>query len=322
MLFPERYEIVAATIDGGMGSVVPCNDTVLNRKVAIKVIHSTTEQRRIMDELRALLKMRSKHVVQVFDVLKDDGDIGIVQEFIDGDDLLSASTAATSRAEYYKQLWQIASGISDIHNLNVIHRDIKPNNMKADPEGVIKIFDFGLARDEGPAAGTIGFVGTHGFAAPELYSGTVRFTKAIDTYAFGATALFLATRMLPAELTTVPPKPSDGGYFTAVSFGLAPEIASVLDSCLAEDPSERPAMSRVRDLLSRHVLSGQHQALFVFQGQPSHLNATNRSVGLRLKGMGEIQIQYDDLDFRIQAVDGDVYVNNRRATVGDVLPGS
>ena len=194
--------------------------------------------------------------------------------------------------------------------------------MKVDPEGVIKIFDFGLARDEGPAAGTVGFVGTHGFAAPELYLGEVRFTKAIDTYAFGATALFLATRTLPAELMARPPKPSDSGYFAPVPFGLAPEITSVLDACLAEDPSERPPMNHVRDLLSRHVLSGQHQALVVFNGQASYLNATKRSVNLTLPGMGQIEIRYDDLDFQVQATSGDVYVNNRRVTAGDTLPGS
>ena len=122
------------------------------------------------DELAALLKMRSKHVVQIYDLCKfPDKCIGIIQEFIDGKDLLESFAPPTSIDSYYRQLWQIASGISDIHAVGVIHRDIKPNNMKVDPEGVIKIFDFGLARDAGPAAATVGFVGTPGLEmAPQI----------------------------------------------------------------------------------------------------------------------------------------------------------
>ncbi len=322
MEFPERYETVAPPRAGGMGSVFPCRDSVLERLVAIKIIHGMTDPRRIRDELNALLKMRSKHVVQVYDIIVDGDDFGIVQEFIDGDDLFSDRTKATSTVDYYKQLWQIASGISDIHDVGVIHRDIKPNNMKVDPEGVIKIFDFGLARDEGPDAGTVGFVGTPGFAAPELYMGPDRFTQAVDTYAFGASALFLATRTLPDELTASPPRTTGDGYFADLPFDLAPEISSVLDDCLAEDPADRPAMSHVKGLLSRHVLSGQHQALVVFRGQAAYLNATNRSVNLNLPGMGQIEIWYDDLDFRVKTTSGDVYVNNRPATVGAPLPES
>lgn len=164
-----------------MGSVLPCKDLTLQRDVAIKVIHGATHRRRMLDELSALAKMRSKHVVQVYDVLQPSRDeIGIVQEFISGVDLFDEGASPDDTTGFYKQIWQIASGISDIHALGVIHRDIKPNNMKIDSEGVVKIFDFGLARDEGPSAATMGFVGTRGFAAPELYRGPVRFTKAVD----------------------------------------------------------------------------------------------------------------------------------------------
>ena len=204
---PPRYAPSGAPLAGGMGAVQICVDAVLDRRVAIKFVHSATHQRRILDELAALLRMRSKHVVQVYDILRLPGDeLGIVQEFIDGQDLFESHSVPTRKVDYYKQLWQIASGLADIHSLNVIHRDIKPNNMKTDPEGVIKIFDFGLAREEGSAASTMGFVGTSGFAAPELYVGSVKFTSAVDTYAFGATALFLGSGGLPPELVAVPPE--------------------------------------------------------------------------------------------------------------------
>lgn len=323
MQLPDRYKPLGDALAGGMGSVHPCQDTILERKVAIKVIQDTANRRRMLDELKALLKMRSKHVVQVYDVLQLGGsDLGIVQEFIDGSDLFDNALTPTTTTAFYKQLWQIASGISDIHSAGIIHRDIKLNNMKIDPEGVIKIFDFGLARDDGPTASTVGFVGTRGFAAPELYLANASFTMAVDTYAFGISALFLAMRDLPAELMAQPPTPNSASYFTNLPLTVDQEIIEVLDQCLAAQPQDRPAMSHVRDLLARHLLFDRHQALLVFQGKASYLNARSRLVNLNLPNMGQIAIRYNGLDFVVQSRSGDVLVNNRQLVVGDALPGS
>lgn len=320
---PTRYRPTGASSSGGMGSVVICSDEVLNRNVAIKFVHSTTHQRRMRDELAALLKMRSKHVVQIYDILRfDDDDIGLVQEFIDGQDLFEGYRIPSSADCFYKLLWQIASGISDIHALGVIHRDIKPNNMKTDPEGVIKIFDFGLARDAGPSAMTIGFVGTKGFAAPELFASRASFTNAIDTYAFGSTALFLATGSLPDELMEMPPVPSRSGYFSDIRFALPREIAVILDSCLVAASDDRPPMSIVRDVLAKHLLFDKHQALVVFEENASYLNSASRSVDLNLPTIGRVEIHYDGLVFRVTTVSGEVFINNRPVVAGDILPGS
>lgn len=193
--------------------------------------------------------------------------------------------------------------------------------MKRDPEGVIKIFDFGLARQSGPAAATRGFVGTPGFAAPELFAASATFTKAIDTYAFGATALFLATGGLPPELQTYPPSSSGAGYFGGVGLSLAPEIVQLLDACLATRASARPEMAAVRDALATHLLFDKHQALVVFRGTPSYLNATNRAIALNLPTVGRIEISYDGLMFRVTVSTGEVYINNRPVAAGDPLPG-
>lgn len=171
-------------------------------------------------------------------------------------------------------------------------------------------------------AATLGFVGTRGFAAPELYRGTAKFTNAIDTYAFGATALLLATGSLPRELTTTPPVPSSSGYFSGVSPAVAAEIVAILDSCLAAAPGDRPPMSAVRDVLAKHLLFDRHQALVVFKGRASYLNSKSRSVNLNLPTVGQIEILYDGLVFRAMAVSGEVFINNRAVTAGEILPGS
>ncbi len=129
-----------------MATVFMCTDSVLERSVALKVMPNSSNTRRLKDELNALFKIRSKHVVQVYDVCVDDNNVGIIQEYVDGKDLFSEDLAPTDCKNYLQMLWQISSGISDIHDEGLIHRDIKPNNMKIDREGILKIFDFGLAQ--------------------------------------------------------------------------------------------------------------------------------------------------------------------------------
>ena len=322
-IIANRYEVRGSSLVGGMAAVLPCHDTILERPVAIKIMPGSANQRRVQDELNALLKMRSKHVVQVYDVLKwQHDDLAIVQEFIVGADLFEPALAPTNAVEYLKLVWQIASGISDIHSLDVIHRDIKPNNMKLDAEGVIKIFDFGLARDEGPAAATQGFIGTRGFAAPELYQHEAQFTAAVDIYAFGATALYLGLQDLPAELKRQPPRPSGENYFDSLPFHLDAEVRSVLHACLEHNVASRPAMRNVRAVLGKHLLFDRHKALIVFQGRPSYLDRTNRAVSLQLANLGSVEIRYDGFCFRVHSVGGDVYINNARCTVNDILPGA
>lgn len=323
MAFGQRYTVLGDALKGGMGDVYPCQDEVLSRPVAVKIVQSGVEQRRMLDEVRALLKLRSKHVVQVYDLLQlDNGAVAIVQEFIGGDDLMQDATAATDSHKLTKQLWQIAAGIRDIHAENIIHRDIKPNNMKLDGEGVIKIFDFGLARNEGSDASTMGFVGTRGFAAPELYRDVVDFTSAVDVYAFGATAIFLATRGLPDELLAMPPIPPPPALLDSIFGGLAADMRAILAQCFSDIPSERPTMEAITHLLSRHLLINRHQGLLVYKQEPSYLNAGNRTVVASLPDMGGIKIHYDGLDFVVQALQGDVHINNQAPYVGQVLPGS
>lgn len=322
MLIDNRYEFGNDHYFGGMGQVLNCYDLVLERQVAIKFMPGNANRRRINDEVSALFRMRSKNVVQVYDILEFKGELGIVMEYISGDDLLHNSTRPVSLLEYLKLLWQIASGIADIHQAGIIHRDIKPNNMKIDPEGLVKIFDFGLARDAVDGAATLGFIGTPCFAAPEQYGYSVRFTSAIDTYAFGATALYIAARDLPSELRAEPPLQLRQNYFQNIYQGLSQDVVGILFSCLNFDPALRPPMSIVRDVLAKHLLQGRHRALVVYNGNPSFLDASNRSVLLSLPGFGSVEISYNDFDFVVTATSGQVFINNRAVYVGFILPGA
>ncbi len=321
---PKRYVPNGSSASGGFGSVIYCQDEHLDRPVAIKFIKEDSEKHRLMDELNALMLLRSKHVVQVYDIVKGESDsIGIVEEYIDGDDLLNSPIPQSSYEYYLKTLWQIASGIADIHEVDVIHRDIKPNNMKFDKEGIVKIFDFGLSRDEGAKAVTKGFKGTFGFAAPELIkSGFVAFSRAVDTYAFGATAIVLSGMGLPDELQKIPPQPLLVNFMSTLPFKLTPDLASLITACLAPNPNDRPLMNHVRDLLSRHLLHNKHQALAVYNNQPSVLNDSKRVVSLKFADIGEIKIEYDGFRFFVSLVNGEVLINNEAVLAGKEIPKS
>lgn len=322
MDLPQRYKFTGKHFSGGMAGVAGCHDSVLERDVAIKIIPATVERRRLIDEVGALLKLRSKHVVQIYDLVSSvSGELAIVQEFLAGSDLFDPDVRPQSLADYYKLCWQISAGIADIHAQGVIHRDIKPNNMKIDAEGLVKIFDFGLSRDEGPGAMTMGFAGTRGFAAPELYHPPFKFTQAIDTYAFGATALFLLTGTLPKQLLDQPPKPLPANEFAGSTMPMPTEVADILFACLEPAPQDRPSMGAVRDMLGKQLMRDRHQALLVFNQKPVYVNA-NKPVGKISGRLGGLDIRYDGLRFTSQAIVGDVYINNLPAVSGGQLPGS
>lgn len=322
MKLPERYTVNGPPMDGGMATVFKCTDSVLERSVALKVMPRNLHQGRLKDELDALFKIRSKHVVQVYDVCFDDTSVGIIQEYVDGKDLASIELAPTDSDCYLLMLWQISSGISDIHDAGLIHRDIKPNNMKFDKERILKIYDFGLARENGPKAGTVGFVGTPGYSAPELYHAVPQFTQAIDTFAFGATALRYAVQRSSPELAESPPRSFSENPFKTLPFEIPDEVADLLYRCLDHVISQRPAIRTVREAITKHLLFNRHRALVVLNGKPSYLDCDKPEVKLKFGEVARVEIAYDGLSFSVSNVTGDVFVNNARVGVGFVLPGA
>lgn len=322
MDLPDRYTVIEPPMEGGMATVFKCRDSILERDVALKVMPKGGEAKRLNDELTALYKIRSKHVVQVFDVCIDNTSIGIIQEYIDGNDLFCPAMKPTNCENYLRILWQLSSGIADIHEANLIHRDIKPNNMKIDPEGILKIFDFGLARGDGPEAATMGFVGTHGFSAPEQYKNNVQFTKDIDTFAFGATMLYYALQSQSDELAQKPPVQFPSNPFKNLPFKIPDEVANVLFNCLSIDPSKRPQMREVNVTIERHLLFNMHRALVILDGKPSYLDSEKDNVSLKYGKIAGVDITYDGFEFKISNVSGDVFVNNAMVGNGYALPGA
>ena len=320
----QRYIPTGESNSGGFGHVVICNDTHLERKVAIKTVKDLTERKRVQDEISALLMLRSKHVVQLYDIIRsDDGKIFIVEEYIDGPDLFEYKEHIKTTGDLTAILWQISSGIADIHRFGVVHRDIKPNNIKIDGEGIVKIFDFGLSRTVENSA-TVGFVGTPAFAAPELLfdKRVVNFTNAVDVFAFGVTALCLSgIEELPAELRTIN-KRLTANPFNSSPFKMSNKMKSILFKCLSYNPNERPTMQEFSSYLKKKILQGTHKANVVFNGKGNFLDLNTPDVSLSFGNIGSLKIHYNEFDFILDNVIGEVSVNNRTASTGDILPGS
>jgi eukaryotic-like serine/threonine-protein kinase len=311
-----------------MSDTIVCTDLHLERTVIVKTLKPGADSKRILDELAALQAIRSKHVVQIYDVIRDSkGNIeAIVEEYLPGNDLTSVRIP-NNPDDFLRLAYPIAEGIADIHAHNRVHRDIKRQNMKYDAEGCLKIFDFGLARDTTIAASTMGEIGTPGYMAPELFEATkggrVKFDAAIDTYAFGATLLAIALGSLPSKMRKTPPVlPCAEADFSKLSIALPAPIAAILNQCLERNANTRPKIAAVTELLGKHLLRDQHRALLVNGNTIHMLDASKRAVRLAVQGRGSLIIRYDGLQFVASEVNGHVSINNLLAVDGFILPGS
>lgn len=317
-----RYEPTGATSAGGMGEIIECVDSHLQRRVIIKRLHVGVEERRLIDEQKALARLRSKHVVQLYDIIeltdRNKTDRAIVIEFIEGENLGIGSFKADRK--FLNVLWQIACGLRDIHDAGVIHRDIKPSNIRLDKEGVVKIIDFGLARSRDDAR-TRGIIGTPVFMAPELWNDqTVSFDQSIDVYAFGVTSLALFGENVPSELASKPPRAVSLATLIASLPRLPSDVVNLLHACLMTDRAERPSMADVQALLARHLLENKHRALVVMNGQAHSLDRKNRKITLSAEAIGSLMIEYDGFDFNVSSATGDIFLNNMTAQTGSIVP--
>ena len=148
----DRYEIIKTIGEGGMANVYLANDTILERDVAIKVLRgdlSNDEKfiRRFKREALSVSNLSHPNIVEVYDVGEEEGNYYIVMEYIDGKTLKQQlqKRGALTLTEVLDIMSQLADGLSHAHESYIIHRDIKPQNIMIEDNGLIKITDFGIA---------------------------------------------------------------------------------------------------------------------------------------------------------------------------------
>ena len=199
-----RYRVLDRLGAGAMGAVYLCQDPLLKRRVAVKIVLKTRADSeammaRFQRESEISAQLNHPHIITVFDVGSDD-EVGpfLTMEFVDGGSLSShMEKGPLDPVTTLDWLTQLGQALVAAERAGVVHRDIKPENMLVSGEGQLKLTDFGLARDDVSSLTTTGtMMGTPTHTAPELLGGA-RATPITDRWAYAVTAFQMVTGQLP-----------------------------------------------------------------------------------------------------------------------------
>ena len=261
-----HYQITALLGKGGMGEVYRARDTKLQREVAIKVISpelASDPERlaRFGREARTLASLHHRYIASLFSIEEAEGRTFLAMELVEGMDLAERLKAhgALSVDEAIRVALQITEGLEFAHEKGVVHRDLKPGNVKVTPEGEVKILDFGLARaytgdpldghdmSTSPtitaAMTTAGMIlGTAAYMSPEQAKGKPVDRRA-DIWSFGVMFFEMLTGEPVFDGETASETMADvmkGDIaWDALPPGLPPRVRGLLERCLERDPKQR-----------------------------------------------------------------------------------
>lgn len=204
-MIADRYMVVASLGEGGMADVFLAMDTILNREVAVKVLRGELSEDpvallRFLREASAVSKLHHPNVVEVYDVGEYDNKNYIVMEYIRGRTLkqMILQRGALPKDEAVEIMKQLVSAVNHAHENNIIHRDIKPQNILVKDDGTVKITDFGiaLAHDAIQLTQSDAVLGSAHYIAPETTKGEVASAQT-DIYALGIVFYELLTGSVP-----------------------------------------------------------------------------------------------------------------------------
>lgn len=268
---PDRignYAILGRIADGGMGSVVKARNDTNGQVVAIKLMYREMTDNPVMikrfeQEFRAASNIEHKNVVRALDYGEWEGIPYLVMEFVDGEPLskLIDREAPLGEVEALKIIAQVAQGLHQAHKQNLIHRDIKPDNILITRDRVARITDLGLVKEQQgdlDLTRTGRGLGTPHFMAPEQFRNAKNANVRCDIYSMGATLYAMVTKVTPFKLAS----PLDAwmrkihNEFTPPR-ELNPKITERVDwairRAMSADPMLRPASCRefIEDLTGR-----------------------------------------------------------------------
>ena len=205
--FAGRYQIIEELGKGGMGKVYKAHDTEIKEKVALKLLKpeiaadkKTIE--RFQNELRFARKISHRNVCRMYDLNKEEGIYYITMEYVPGEDLKSTiiRIGQLPIAKTISIAKQVCEGLEEAHRLDVVHRDLKPQNIMIDKEGNARIMDFGIARSiTGKGITRAGvMIGTPEYMSPEQVEGK-EVDQRSDIYSLGVNLYEMVAGQVPFE---------------------------------------------------------------------------------------------------------------------------
>jgi eukaryotic-like serine/threonine-protein kinase len=252
IILAQRYEIIQLLGEGGMGAVYKAKDRELNRLVALKVIRpglagSQAVIDRFKQELVLAHQVTHRNVVRIYDLGEAEGMKFITMEYIDGDDLcaLIRERGKVSPQEAVRIMEQVCLALDAAHEVGVIHRDLKPQNIMKDKQGRVVVMDFGLARsmESDGMTQTGALIGTMEYMSPEQGMGK-QLDERSDLFTVGLIFYELLTGKMPykadsalasllkrAQERAVPVSDHDGSIPRALS--------DIVGKCLESDLHKR-----------------------------------------------------------------------------------
>ena len=248
-----RYEIKEELGKGSMGVVYLAHDPQIDRLIALKVLRQdrlTSEAfvQRFLKEARTIGRLSHPNIVTIYDIGLDRETIFIAMEFLEGDPLNKImGEREVSYVEIISLGLQMAEALHYAHGKGVVHRDVKPSNIIVNPNGRIKITDFGIAHIEDPTAsmqtqaGEI--LGTPAYMSPEQVLGRPVDGRA-DLFSLGIILYEMTAGRRPFQGDSMPavfravtqenPEPPD-----RVKPAVSPSLSGVIMKCLEKDPVKR-----------------------------------------------------------------------------------
>ncbi|MDQ4148604.1 MAG: protein kinase, partial [Actinomycetota bacterium] len=177
-----RYQVMRSIASGGMAEVFMAQDTLLDRPVALKLMHPQFARdkafiERFRREAKAAASLNDPRIVSIFDWGADEGTYYIVMEYVDGktlrDIIMTEGPLPPGRA--VKIAADVCAGLHLAHQKGIVHRDIKPANIAVTTNGQTKVMDFGIARAASDAGQTVTqtgtVIGTANYFSPEQAQG-------------------------------------------------------------------------------------------------------------------------------------------------------
>ncbi|HXT22807.1 MAG TPA: serine/threonine-protein kinase [Thermoanaerobaculia bacterium] len=260
-----RYQVLERIGRGGFGDVYRGFDPVLKRAVAIKtcLADEPAVRQRFVREAELAARLVHPNIVTVHDFGAEGEVPYLVQELLPGEDLAhrlarsaggkradpkrSDAAAELSLAQKLRFLLDVAAGLAHAHAAGIVHRDVKPGNLRLLPDGRVKILDFGIARELGVGSVLTGddkAIGTLAYMAPEQARGELPDARA-DVHGWGAVAyeLLSGRRAVPGDspaamifrlLDSGPPPLREVAPETPA------ELAALVDRCLEREAAKRP----------------------------------------------------------------------------------